>query len=1105
MIARCIVVISLIGAATARADKFTHHAAGNPDVQITDRARPIAKRDTPAAPEVRADDVLRVAGLVEDIRDEQIAILKGLIASAPKDDVDERATLLFQLGEMYAKQLQFHRLKKIEDELAKRPTAAEHAKKAKAALMGAAETYKALTEDPALANFPRMDVALFYEAYTLQSAGYAKEARVAYDRLLKNYPRSRYVPEAHLAFAEAFWEANQLVDAEARYREVLKFPSSSVYTYAQYKLAWVDLNQRKFEQALELFFQVAQGTAKDPDRAVLHRAAVHDFVRAYAEIGRQDKALPAFQKLEAKAAFDMLAMLADLYGDQGKNDKAIATYRELMRKQPASPHVCEWQHSVARAMLTVGATEDKLHEIEELVRLYSAVGKRLPKAEAIDCRDSAAEMAGQLARAYHQEAAKTKNPELAAAARRLYKAYLGAFGDGPDAAETRYWAAELSWLVADLEREPRRASLRWEDAARAFTDAVERGKLDAKLVQISADAAMLAWMKALAVDPKVAGEAIDDETAYKVIPKPKALPEREQKLLAAYDTYLKLVKDPDDSERIDVLFHKGRLLRKFDHHQEAIAIFEDIIARHPAHETAEYSAELALDSYNRLQRYDDMLALAKKLPPKLLADHPTIQGRVTELGRQHDRKVAEELEKECTKSNDLAKCVACGSKYLEVYSADVDAKDADELLYDGGLCYEEGRSLSAAKSTYELLQKLFPKSQLTARSVARLGNIYATVAYYREAAGKLEEYAIKYAGEEDAYKALSDAVQFRKGIGDDDKAIADAKKFIELFGRKRPQLAATAFFSLIGIYEKQGDPDALAKHLRAYIAQYGKTGGADRLVIASAKLGETLWLAACPVKTVDGACVKDKATVARPRCGDKAKVELVAVPRDERKLRDASAAFAAAIAEYERAGASLTGDTRGALYYYAQARFLQAEREYERYLAMPIPSGLDFSKQKPAVAARSHQKFDAWFAKKRELGATLRKQYEPLINLGDGAVAIAAAARLGAVNQNFSTQLFRAEIPADVRSGAYAEEASDAYCSALEAVAEPLETDAVKSYQFCLDTSTRLGWFSQWSRQCERELGQLAPNEYPSTSELRHTPDSVATVLDVERPVKLTE
>ncbi|HEU0033334.1 MAG TPA: tetratricopeptide repeat protein [Kofleriaceae bacterium] len=1122
-----LLMVGAAGLGTASADgKFTHSADIKVDAKLTERSRPIEKRDVPAGPTVKASDVLASQLVAADVRQEQIDLLEqDLIPHTPDTDVDEKAQLYFQLGDLYAKLHQLQKLKATETELAlakagsaQKPALAAQLEgykgKAHKALLGALRTYKTLTEEPRYASYPKMDVALFYFGYTLQGANYPKEARDAFDRLLKNYPKSKYVPDAHFAFAEAYFEAKQLADAEARYKKVLEFPSSSVYQFAKYKLGWVALNLGKPGDALEAFFQVAQATNNDPKRAMLNRAAKTDFVRAYAEIGRADKALPAFARVDAARKHDMLATLGDLYLDQGKVDKAIFVFRQLMTEQPTSKQVCLWQHSIARAMLTVPAADadTKVKEIEGLVKLYGALRDRktFPKAELAECRDAAAEMSGQLARAYHQEGYKTKNAELLGRAHRLYRAYLGKFQDAPDYAETQYFAAELGWIYAELETKPRIAVEKWEDTARAFEDVVKNPKLSPRLVQVSADAAMLAWMKALAVDARPRAQSFDDEAAYTKIPTPRPLPEREQHLVAAFDLYLKYVKDPDDSERIDVTFHKANVLRRYDHLEEAIPLYDDIVKHHPDHETAGWSAQLVLDSYNRLQKYDAMLAYANALTKPFLAKHTEVDDTRKRLGRQAAINSAKLAEAEARRTKTIAGFIACGEKFLEAYNLEPLADNADEALYSAGVCYEEGKSISVAKRAYELLQQYFPKSKLTARSVARLGNVLGSIAYYKEAADKLEEYAAKYAGEQDAFGALSDAVQFRKGIGDDAKAIADTQLFVTKFGKQKPKEAANAYFSLVAIYEKQGDLDALAKHLRSYIDRYGATGGNDKLVTAWSKLGQTLWQASCPVKTVDGACVKIVRSVAigkrlrtramgvPKRCGDENRAELTVVARDERKVKTAMDAFDRAIALYDKAAGKLDGDARGALYHYAMARYGKVEREFERYLATPIPTGLDFDRRKPDIAKRSKQRFEDWFGRKRELGGAMRKQYEAITRLGDGAVTIAAAARMGAVSQGFALQLFRAEIPADLRSGPYAEDTAQAYCDGLAEVAEPLETDAIASYEGCLVTSTKLGWFSEASRVCERELGQLQPEKYPQAFELRRTPDAYAAIVDVE-------
>ena len=95
------------------------------------------------------------------------------------------------------------------------------------------------------------------------------------------------------------------------------------------------------------------------------------------------------------------------------------------------------------------------------------------------------------------------------------------------------------------------------------------------------------------------------------------------------------------------------------------------------------------------------------------------------------------------------------------------------MLYNAGVCFQDGRSVGAAILAFGKLQQYYPKSKLTAKAIARIGKAYGDVAFYEKAAEKYEEYAQKYAGEKDAREVMSDAVFFRKGNGDDEKKGCD--------------------------------------------------------------------------------------------------------------------------------------------------------------------------------------------------------------------------------------------------------------------------------------------------------------------------------------------
>ena len=1145
------VLLSSSTAVLAQKAKYTRSTDVKVDVHLSDKVKPIQPKvqdKSEFKPELTADSVLSIEGLVSNIRNEQEQILQQLIEQTPDSEVEEKSDYYFRLGELYAKQQRLFRLKAAEAAInvdkAKTPQqkaqlqqiSNKAADTAKSYLLKAVKTYKGLTDNDAFRNYPKMDMALFYYGYTLQGGKYMKEARAVYDKLLKNYPNSKYVPEAHLAFADYYFEAGQLDDAEARYKMVLKFPKSSAYWYAMYKMGWIHLNKQRFQEALETFFQVAQATKNDKKQEVLNRASKKDFVRAYAEIGKADQAFNAFKRVDQNFAFDMEAILADLYLEQGKSDKAIFTYRDLMKRAPTNKNVCLWQYNVAHASLSmVGANNgDKVTEIELLVKLYGALkGKKvMPAAEAQECHDNAAAMSGELARAYHSESAKTKNPETLAYAEKLYKVYLEVFPDAEDYAQTQYFYAELIWSRAENEKNPRLQTELWENAAVAFTDVVKTGKVDAKIMKESAYAAVLGWKNALNVDPRVKQQVADEDpkNADKK-QEPLPIPEREQKMLAAFDIYIKYIKDPKDDELVGMKFMKANIYRRYNHFDEALPIFQDILDHHRQHETAEYSANLLLDTYNRQGKFDELIALADKLD----ADKPFLEGkddlkeRILSIKAKSLRDKAQQLEKIATETKDYAKYIACGLAYQDIYNRNPEDPKNDEVLYNAGVCFEEGKSIGAAIGTFNTLQKYYPNSKITARAVARLGKAYGDIAFYDRASDKLEEYAKKYAGEKDAHDAMNDAVLYRKGIGDDQKAIDDTKYFIKTFGTKNAQDAANASFSLTSIYEKGADKDQVIKHLNEYIHTFGEKGGADKLVIAYAKIGQILWEQSCPVKQLDGACVKisrERATaskqtkkkkgkevyVAPLQCGPDSKIKLTVVKRDDRKLHEALAAFSSAQKEFEKKAGKTGGDEGGARYYYGIAKFAEADVEYEKYLDIKFPTNLNFGDGAPehkAIKEKAQKRFNDWLEGKTKSSVAAATKYAKVLEIKDAANSIAAAARLGQISQEFSDQLFTAEIPKEVRASQMiegydlAQDKVDAYCDALTTAAEPLAAKSLEAFGACLSKSTELGWFSDWSKLCEHELGQIKPEEFPTAAELHGDPNSVSPVIAVEPPAKI--
>src|SRR4029078_2069221 len=124
--------------------------------------------------------------------------------------------------------------------------------------------------------------------------------------------------------------------------------------------------------------------------------------------------------------------------------------------------------------------------------------------------------------------------------------------------------------------------------------------------------------------------------------------------------------------------------------------------------------------------------------------------------------------------------------------------------------------------------------------------------------------------------------------------------------------------------------------------------------------------------------VNRKGQVEQPlQCGPESKIKLTVVKRDEKKLKEALAAVSAAAKEFERRGGKTGGDEGGARYYYGLAKVADADKDFEDYLDIKFPFGLDFdpAPEHKAIAAKSKKRFEEWVTQKQKIGGSATKKY----------------------------------------------------------------------------------------------------------------------------------
>jgi tetratricopeptide (TPR) repeat protein len=594
-------VLATSGTAAAQHARYAREQPGPTENELSARVKPPPPITATSSgkPALDMEAVLSIESLRTPVRAEQEQILAQLIANTPDTEVEEKSDYYFRLGELYAKQQRFFRIKAMEltAQPQQTPALQQQARaasdSAKTYLLKAVKVYKGLTDNDAFRTYPKMDMALFFYAYTLQGGKYMKEARAVYDKLLKTYPNSKFVPEAHLAFADYYFASGQLADAEARYKMVLKFPKSSAYWYATYKLGWVRMNLGNTQDALAAFGKVIAATRTDAKQALLYEAARGDFATAYAKSGatnlsKTDDPYEAFSKLDRDAAIPLVELAADMALANGAYDRAIATYRALLAHHKTDPRACTWQYDIARATIALPTATPVMQatEIEALVHAFA--NQREPEGE---CGENASALSAEIAAAWHVEWTRTKDPATLRRAAQLYAAHAAAFPTDIDA-NASY--GEVLWSLADAESDAKARSTLWKRSAEALSRA---GNVAA------ARSAVLGWMNALDIivpgDAKVALGSIPGKR-----PREIALAGQDAALVASLAAYQKLAGDMEDEQLPLMRLAVAIVLRKHRMYDAATTMLDELLAKHPQDPHAELAANLMLDSMVRGRMVD---------------------------------------------------------------------------------------------------------------------------------------------------------------------------------------------------------------------------------------------------------------------------------------------------------------------------------------------------------------------------------------------------------------------------------------------------------------------------------------------------------------------
>ncbi len=203
--------------------------------------------------------------------------------------------------------------------------------------------YKKLLNDYPL--YERNDQVLYQMSRAYEELGQIKEAMGVMDRMVMDFPESRYIDEVQFRRAEYFFTRRSYRDAEDAYGSIVKIGiGSTFYELALYKLGWTFYKQELYEDSLDRFItlmdhKVSVGYDFEQTEDEQERKRTEDTFRvtslSFSNLGGSNSVVDYFSRHGKRSYEDKIySNLAEFYFDKRRYADAAAAYNAFVTRNP---------------------------------------------------------------------------------------------------------------------------------------------------------------------------------------------------------------------------------------------------------------------------------------------------------------------------------------------------------------------------------------------------------------------------------------------------------------------------------------------------------------------------------------------------------------------------------------------------------------------------------------------------------------------------------------------------------------------------------------------------------------------------------------------------
>ncbi len=1048
-------------------------------------------------------------------RHQQIVDLKEIIRLTPDDESGrkERPKLLFRLGELYweeSKDLFFQGNRKDDDlinAMNRKDTAAvERAKSEKEDLVRQSKEQSRLATDQyseivqRYKNFDRTDEVLYFLGHNLMETGDERKSLVAYKRLTEKYKKSRYIPDAYLAFGEYYFnnskgKKDMLEKALDAYKQAASFPENQVYGYAMYKEGWTLFNLGDCTKSMDMFKTVVlygklageaaveKEGASSKGKASLVREARNDYVRSFARCGGSPSdARAEFAKVADKPEdrFIMMKQLAALFYEDGKDKEAALAFNMLIKEKPLSPEAPGWQGKIVDCVLRAGNKKMTVEQVRRLIKLMDDINKSGSVKEEKDKKalDEARELSertiSNLAVNWHNECKKTRDDETCGLASEVYGDYLTLFPDNSKAYALRFFWAEL---LNDTLQKFDRASEEYTKVLLVDIPRIDKGEKAPSAAECkkatkpgcftvnAAYNAILAYdevVKKLVADGKLKTETVTD------INKKLAIPPAKQALLDACERYLKYV--PHGEKQVEIAFKVAKIYYDHNHLDEAIKRFTQIAIDFPDYKfedggrAGEISYNLVLDSYNLLKDWAKVNEMARKFY--------AVDKLAVGKGREDLAKLIEQSAFTLVNQLEAKKdfCRAADA-YVGFVTEFPTSEIADKALYNGSIDFFNCKQLDKAIETRKRIIKDYPRSEFVPACIFATAEGYEAIADFENAADSYERYASAYEKSQAGGGKTAGKRAPAKKKGAKAAESAPAGEHPQVWEEAKAQVG---YFNAGVFRDGLGQYKQALRDREKYLDLWGAPDKKGEM----SKDAEAVFLSIADLHEKNGAYGKaikqledyEKKVVKDPNRLLTTEGRIATINEDRlRSQKGARKVFERVLTYYEKLPSKAKkGLEITALDAVARAHFVTSEDTYKKYLALKLKwSKLtninEFKKSVKDMAAALEG---------------IQKVYTTTVTFKSADPAICALDKIGQAYDHFAHALVNAPTPKGMPEDLLVE-----FKSQLESQAQPIKDKAKEAFDATVKKSQEFDIYNGCTTHASKWLADNDPDAHPKMRE----------------------